>query len=388
MDASEKKRVFVAFIISFCAFTTIYIAQPIQPEIQNYFETSAHISALSITLVLAGISIGSIPSGYLNDRYRIRTIVIPAILSLIIFSMALSKVKNLQLFLTLRFFSGLLIPLLTSGMAAYLSKNLSSGALHVGIGWYISATILGGMTGRLLGGVTAKYTFWGHAFLLSSIILTFAALIALFYLHENNKKARKNFSGSYLTVFREKKIWPPFVYAFIGQNIFSSIFNTLPFYLSGSPFSMSTEKISLLYSVYIVGLFTGAISSRLNKKLSWSANVQISASTLIISLVMLCSKTPQTIILALIIFCLSFFILHTVATSQLNKLIDKSHGRSNSVYVVFYYLGAFTGSLWSIFIFQSFGWISVIKINTILCIGIIFLSIKKNFSTVKFNINN
>jgi YNFM family putative membrane transporter len=51
-----------------------------------------------------------------------------------------------------RFAKGLFIPALTTCVAAYLANNLPVARLNVAMGAYVSATVVGGLGGRLLGG--------------------------------------------------------------------------------------------------------------------------------------------------------------------------------------------------------------------------------------------
>ncbi|MEC9247507.1 MAG: hypothetical protein VX986_00600, partial [Pseudomonadota bacterium] len=68
---TDDKVILSSFIIVFSAFTTIYITQPILPAIGRNFGASPFQASLSISLVLAGITLGSIPSGILSEKYPI-----------------------------------------------------------------------------------------------------------------------------------------------------------------------------------------------------------------------------------------------------------------------------------------------------------------------------
>ena len=48
------------------------------------------------------------------------------------------------------------------------------------------------------------------------------------------------------------------------NNVFSSLFNYLPFRLSSSPFQLSTEAVTLLYLVFILGAIMGPIAGRIS----------------------------------------------------------------------------------------------------------------------------
>src|SRR6476646_426316 len=121
----------VVFSLVAAAFTTVYITPPVLPVIQDEFAVDARTASLSISMVILGFAVANLPSG------------IPT---------------------TPRFIQGLFIPSLTTGLAAYLAKSLPVSRLNVVMGSYVSATVAGGMGGRLLGGWIHPPLHWRYAF--------------------------------------------------------------------------------------------------------------------------------------------------------------------------------------------------------------------------------
>ncbi|MDH3357965.1 MAG: MFS transporter [Desulfobacteraceae bacterium] len=90
--------------------------------------------------------------------------------------------KDLWVLIAARFLQGLFIPALTTCLAAYLAKVLPAARLNVVMGSYVSATVLGGLGGRLLGGWVHPPLHWRYAFVSASILILIATFIAFGWL--------------------------------------------------------------------------------------------------------------------------------------------------------------------------------------------------------------
>ena len=369
---TDDKVILSSFIIVFSAFTTIYITQPILPAIGRNFEASPFQSSLSVSLVLAGITLGSIPSGILSEKYPISYLVYVGSALLILCDVICAFTPNLFVLVTSRFLQGFLIPFLTSAIAASLSKTVREGNIVRGIAWYVTATILGGMCGRVIGGVANSMDYWQASFLFSGSLILFSCLYIRHLVPESRycKSDEKN-RVTYCEIFLERKIWVSLVCAFFGQGIFSAVFNTLPFRLDSSQYNLSSDIISAIYCVYIVGLIVGPLAGYFT--VNFGSRRTLSAGTVIlfISIWILKGQDLFLIIIGLGGVCIGFFTIHTTATAMLNRQIDRGLGQANSLYMIFYYLGAFCGSIWAILLFELTGWNTVMHIS--LCLTLVLL---------------
>src|SRR5665648_392721 len=90
--------------------------------------------------------------------------------------------SSLGLLVGARFVQGLFVPALTTCLAAYLSTNLPLERLNVAMGSYVSATVAGGLGGRLLGGFIHPPLHWRYAFITASLLVVGATLAAVRWL--------------------------------------------------------------------------------------------------------------------------------------------------------------------------------------------------------------
>jgi YNFM family putative membrane transporter len=139
-------------------------------------------------------------------------------------------------------------------------------------------------------------------------------------------------------------------------GIFSSIFNYLPFRLKEPPFNYSTELTTLLYVVYVVGIFMGPLAGAFSNRFG-SANTLLGGAILIgISLALFLVPTLPAVIGGLLSACAGFFTVHAAAVGSLNRNLASGQGRANALYMLFFYIGGWLGITCTGFAFKHGGW--------------------------------
>ena len=170
------------FALVSAAFTTIYIIQPVLPIIQQSYRVSASQASVTISAVIFGITLANLPFGALADRWNIRPIILIGGLMVVCGNMLCALTGNFQGLVAARFVQGLFIPALTTCLAAFLSRHLPPQRLNVVMGTYVSATVAGGLGGRLLGGLFYPAVSWRWAFVAAAVLVAVACGAAWYWL--------------------------------------------------------------------------------------------------------------------------------------------------------------------------------------------------------------
>ena len=121
--------------------------------------------------------------------------------------------------------------------------------------------------------------------------------------------------------------------------------------------------------VYIVGLFTGPFTSKVTTKSGYQKTLFLGAIILAVGLLILLGRDLYLAIIGLSCVCGGFFIVHINAAARLNGIVKTGLGEANSLYMIWYYLGAFAGALLAILVFENKGW------NTLICLTLALLCV-------------
>jgi MFS transporter, YNFM family, putative membrane transport protein len=362
-DTSYFRLQFIVFALVSASFTNIYITQPILPVLQHEFAADMVLVSLSVSAVILGIAISNLPFGFLADRLPIHPIILTGGILVALGGLVCAVTKDLWVLIAARFLQGLFIPALTTCLAAYLAKVLPAARLNVVMGSYVSATVLGGLGGRLLGGWIHPPLHWRYAFVSASILILIATFTAFRWLPRSLiENKRQQIAISYWELLKRWNLLLIYFCATGSFLIFSSVFNYLPFRMTAPPFSFSTGLTTLLYLVYIVGIFMGPTAGRASNRFGSGNTLLGGTAVLGVSLILIMLPSIAAVVLALLGICAGFFTIHATAVGTLNRKLSSGQGRANALYVLFYYMGGWLGITLSGFAYKQGGWSAVIYI--------------------------
>lgn len=362
VDKTMMKLQLAVFALVSASFTNVYLTQPILPVLQAEFGVSPVQVSTTVSAVILGIVLSNLLFGLLSDRFPIQPIILAGGLLVAGAGLYSAFTHTFSHLVGARLVQGLFLPALTTSLAAWLAKTLPAERLSVVMGSYVSATVLGGLGGRLLGGWIHPPLHWRYAFVSAAVLIVITTVLALIVLPRTQVRAdaappsQTTFTG--LLCRRELLL----IYccgagAFL---MFSPVFNYLPYRLAGPPFNFPTEIITLVYLVYVLGIFLGPIAGQMSNRFG-GGNALIGGTCILgCAHVLLLVPSTVAIVIGLLGVCAGFFTIHAVAVGLLNRKLAGGHGKANALYVLFYYSGGWLGITGAGFAFQYGGWHGVI----------------------------
>ena len=351
------------FALVSAAFTNIYITQPVLPYLQQEFAVSSVEVSLTISGVVLGMALSNLPFGVLADRLPIRPLVLVGAVCVTLGALICVLTDNIWVLVGGRFLQGLFVPALTTCVAAFLARALPVERLNVVMGYYVSATVVGGLAGRLLSGWMHNEAHWRHAMVWASVLLLLATLPTLMVLPRKRMQPREAIAIG----FRQLLLQPRMVLLFLcgagGFGLFLSVFNFLPFRLSEEAFGFSTAQITLMYLVYVMGIFMGPMAGRIANHIGSGRTLLSGSAVLLLALACLLVPSPWAIGLGLILVCAGFFTVHAAAVGAINRSLSSGQGRANALYVLFYYIGGWLGVTLAGYAYTHAGWWLVVALG-------------------------
>jgi len=367
---SSFRLQYIVFALVSASLTNVYITQPVLPILQSEFAVDMVLASCSVSVVILGIALSNLLFGVLADRIAIQPIILTGGVMVVLGGLICSLTENFWVFLGARFFQGLFIPCLTTCLAAYLAKTLPLERLNIVMGSYVSATVLGGLSGRLLGGWLHPPLHWRYAFLSAALLTVAATVVAVRGLPKptDKKEDRHHDATGFWELLTRWELLRMYFCAMGSFAIFSSVFNYLPYRLTAEPFAFSTEQTTLLYLVYIIGIFIGPISGRISNRFGSGQTLLAGSVVLGGALLLILSPFVPAIVIGLLGVCGGFFCIHAAAVGSLNRKLSSGQGRANALYVMFYYLGGWLGITGSGFAYKQGGWSALIIVLLLLLI--------------------
>ena len=354
----------IVFALVGAAFTSVYVTQPVLPVIEAEFGVSAAAASTTISAVIAGIALASLPSGWLADHVPIRRIILLGGTMIVGCCVFVARTERFDVLVGARFVQGLFVPALTTCVAAYLARSLDVRRLNVAMGAYVSATVAGGLGGRLLGGWLHPPLHWRYAFVTTAVLIALATAAAARWLPVEPALRRAHESHvSYLQMLRRRELLAIFLTAASAFCVFSSVLSFFPFYLAAPPVSASTTVITSLYLTYVTGIFMGPLAGRLGNR--FGAGPTMVLASVLFAGALLVTLVPSLPLLfaSLVGVCAGFFAIHAAAVGALNRAMATSRGRANALYMLFYYVGGAVGISAAGAMYTRHGWSGVVALD-------------------------
>ncbi len=354
----------LVFALVAAAFTNVYLPQPVLPVLVSEFGVSPGGASLTISMAILGIVLSNLPFGRLGDRYPIRPIIVTGGSAVAVAGFVCALTNSFAVLIAARLLQGVFLPALTTCVAAYLANSLPAERLNVVMGSYISATVVGGLGGRLLGGLMHHWFHWRYAFVAASLLLLLAVAAAALRLPASSpRQERGSAEMGYLQILAAWQRLGVYAVAFGSFWVFSSTFNYLPFYLGAPPFDAPTGLITLLYLAYLVGAVMGPVAGKLCDRIGHGAAMALGAVTFGAALAGTLLPSLVAVVAGLAGICAGFFTTHSAAIGALNSRLRSSRGRANALYVLFYYAGGYAGITVSGYAYRYAGWPAVVALG-------------------------
>jgi YNFM family putative membrane transporter len=218
-----------------------------------------------------------------------------------------------------------------------------------------------------MGGWMFPANDWRYAFIATAMLTLLTTLVAVIGLPKPGRTGHHSaISISYRQLLGQWPLVRYFICAAGSFAVFSSVFNYLPFRLADAPFGWSTEAITTLYLVYIMGIFMAPLAGRLSLRFGSRVTLVAGSLVLLLALLILQLASLIAVIVGLTAVCAGFFCVHAAAVGALNRCVNSGHGRANALYVLFYYVGGWLGISLNGLLYQHWGWSGVIALSLVL----------------------
>ena len=344
MFSKSSLALYSAGIAVFC---DAYVTQPLLPEFTREFGVPPAVAGLSVSVVVLAIALTSSVYGPLSDRLGRKRVMTLAMAGLSVPTFLAALAPSYGVLLGLRALQGMLISGVTGIAVAHIGDTLPPGRVGQAIGVWIAANVIGGLSGRVAGGVIAGALNWRASFVVFGVLTLLSALALRQWLAPDAPRAGGDWRGAYADMgrhLRDRRLVGAFLvggalfFAFIGAYTY------LPYHLTAPPFSLSTALVSGAYVTYIAGVLISPLAGRWSRKfgqLNLSAlGMVIAAGGLALTLI----PSLPVILVGLLTLCTGNFMSQAVMPAYVNATAPQAKGAAGALYVSFYYGGAVLGS--------------------------------------------
>ena len=366
-SAGYRRATLALFCAGFATFAMLYCVQPLLPLLASHFRVSAASSSLALSLTTLSLALCLLISGALAESWGRKPVMAAALGVAALLGIACALVEQWSSLLILRALLGLALSGLPALAMAYVGEEFDPEALPAAMGLYIGGTALGGLLGRLLAGLLSDLGGWSWALggiaglgLLALALfvwllppsrhftaqpLSVRGLLRNFALHLNNPRLRVLFA-----------------LALLLMGGFVALFNYVGFRLAGAPFNLSATVIGLLFTVYLLGIFSAGWAGRLVPRFGARQVLHGGIGLMLLGVALCAAPWLSATVVGLALFTLGFFAAHAVASGQVGIHAQGAKAQASALYLCAYYLGSSLVGYVGGYVWEHAGWLALLAV--------------------------
>jgi MFS family permease len=371
-------------LAGFSAFVTLFAPQPILPMLAEVFHASKLMISMTVTASTIGVALAAPLMGRVADRAGRKLVIVMSALTLGLATLLTATASSLWILLFWRFVQGIATPGVFSVTTAYVHDEWPPARAASAIAAYVSGTIVGGFSGRLISGFVAEnvhylgFAGWRWAFVvLGCISLAIAGFLQIGL--PGGKKfvrpqAETSLPGAIADHLRNRDLAAAFSVGSCVLFSMTALFTYVTFHLTAAPFSLDASALGSIFVVYLVGAavtpFAGRQMDRVGHRTMLIRAAFIGMSGALLSLV----PRLWAVIAGLAICSTGVFIAQAAATSFVGVAAKRNRALALGLYVSFYYAGGSFGGTAPGWLWQRFGWSGCVALVVAVQIGIAMLA--------------
>ncbi|WP_447528156.1 MFS transporter [Vreelandella sp. TE19] len=336
---------------SFLVFINLYVPQPLLPGLRDAYGVSTLGVSLLMSFATLSLAFSLLVFGPLSDAIGREAIMRITLVIAGVLTVSLAIAPNFETLLLLRLLQGFVLGGLPAVAIAWMGDEFDKPALLSAVGLYIGANSLGGISGRVVGGLTATWGGPPAAFVAVGLMTLVGCALFWRLLPQSRafvpqafqlRQALRDLSAH----LRTPALLAAYCLGGINFLVFINQYSYITFRLAATPYQLAAGALGLVFLTYLGGTLGSTVSGRLAQRFSPARCMCAGIVILMLGTAVTLARPLWLVILGLTINAFGFFLCHSLASSWVGRYAQGARGSASALYLVFYYLGASVGGFW------------------------------------------
>ncbi|SEF91523.1 MFS transporter [Vibrio hangzhouensis] len=380
---SYRNLTFALALGSFLVFCNLYVFQPILPQLAQHFQ----VSEIEINWVFAAstlaLSVCLVPWAITSESLGRRFVMLTGLAAIPVIGYMMLLTESLPTIVFLRACMGVALAAFASVAVAYMVEELSSEAFTRAIGGYIAANSLGGIAGRVAGGVLTGHFDWQTAvFAISSFTLLGVAIVALLLPKQQHFKPTRGLffhhNRALVTHLSTPIVWVAMIIGGVNFALFVNLYSVMGFRLVAAPHNLPVALTSLIFLCYLAGTLTSKWTGKWRAHYSPITGMVLGTVLSMTGMLVAIIESVPAMLLGLLLISGGAFFTHTLAYAWVSQKATSAKATATALYLVHYYVGGSLGGFFLLYCWQHGKWLSVVEGGMVLYLALFALCWKLN----------
>ncbi|PIB17052.1 MFS transporter [Vibrio rotiferianus] len=362
----EYKRITLSLALgSFLVFSNLYLLQPMLPSFAVHFQISeTQVNWLFAATTLA-LSFSLVPMAVLSESIGRKPVMMFGLFSIPAIS-ALMLLGDSFLFLVVcRALIGIALAAFAAVAVAYMAEELDKHAFSMAIGTYIAANSLGGIAGRISGGLLAD-NFSIDVAIEVMMLVTLIGVVSVHYLLPKQKNftpsssSLRHHNKAIIGHFKNQRVWFAMLIGGLNFALFVNLYSVMGFRLVSAPHNVPVGLASLIFVCYLGGTFSSRCAGHWSKRFSPILGMFLGSIVSMAGMWIAVIESIPAMLTGLLLISFGAFFTHTLAYGWVGQNATQAKATATALYLVHYYIGGSLGGFLLLYCWQNGGWSSVL----------------------------
>jgi len=356
-----RRTSLVLFLAGFMAFAMLYVAQGTLPSVSRYFSVSPAAASLTLSLTTLPLAVAVLVAASWSEGLGRRRLLVGAVLSASVLTVAAAVAPTFGALLAVRVLTGVVLAGLPAVAMAYVAEEFHPSRLGTAMGIYISGTGLGGMTGRLAGGLLASASSWRVAMAAVGGVCLAGGLWVVVRLPPSRNfvatpgSMRERMAGL-RGPLRDPVIIRLALCGFVLMGSLVSFYNYLQYRLVGAPFNLSATLVALVFLLYLFGTVSANWMGRMTDRRSRRSVLMLGMAIMAAGALLTLADQLPLVLAGSAAMVFGFFGAHSVTSGWVNVWATRQRAQSSALYLFGYHVGSSVAGFVGGLFYAVFGW--------------------------------
>jgi len=360
VSRGSLRLIFGVLAAGYVTFVNMWCTQAILPQLAAAYHIAPAATGWAVTAPLVATALMAPLIGAISDRFGRRRLIMTAAFLLVIPTACSAFAPDYALFVLARFVQGLTLPFIFTVTIAYIGDETSGPATVRMAGTYMSGTICGGFSGRLLTGLATQAFGWHVALLaMAALTLAMATIIAVALPRERNFRPIFGLGRalhSFPMHLSNPRLLATYAVGFGVLFCLVAVFTYINFRLAAAPYGLGPAALGAIFVVYLGGVVMSPVAARLANRFGRRGVMGFAAPAIAAGLALTLAGPLPLVIAGLLVVCSGIFVQQTLATAFVGMAAREAKSTAVGLYVTFYYVGGSFGGLAPAGVWRAFGW--------------------------------
>ncbi|EMV3027100.1 MFS transporter [Vibrio parahaemolyticus] len=368
----EYKRITLSLALgSFLVFSNLYLLQPMLPTFATLFSISeTQVNWLFAASTLA-LSFSLVPMAVLSESIGRKPVMMVGLFSIPAISALMLLGDSFIFLVACRALIGIALAAFAAVAVAYMAEELDKHAFSMAIGTYIAANSLGGIAGRISGGLLAD-NFSVDVAIEVMIVVTLIGVICVHYLLPKQRNFTPSSSSlrhqnrAIIGHFRNQRVWFAMLIGGLNFALFVNLYSVMGFRLVSAPHNVPVGLASLIFICYLGGTFSSRCAGHWSKRYSSILGMFLGAVVSMAGMWIAAFESLAAMLIGLLLISFGAFFTHTLAYGWVSQNATQAKATATALYLVHYYVGGSLGGFLLLYCWQHSGWSTVLLGGSVL----------------------